>query len=137
EAASSPLSYCGARQSGMFGWGAGTGIDVYHGGSRRRIVWSNITRTGRVSSDATETSPAGDTPTHVRVCRPLGRTRSTAFDLKQLLFPEPVASARSARPLPVATFRNTRFPRGRQGGPGSVAPGSKTTNRAVGKTAMP
>lgn len=132
-----PKSACVRPQSGMFGWRGGTGIDMYGGGLRRRIVWSNITRTGRVSSDATDASPVGDTPTQFRVWRPFGRTRRAEFDLKQLLLPDPSASARSARPLPLTTFRHTRFPRGRQGGPGSRAPGSKTTNRAVGKTAMP
>src|SRR4249919_3833508 len=106
----------------MLGWGAGIGIDLYDGGLRRRSVCSNITRMGRVSSDATEASPAGDTRTHAGVWRPRGSTRRAALAVKQLRFPEPFASARSARPLPTTTFWKTRLPRGRHGGPGSGVP---------------
>jgi hypothetical protein len=59
------------------------------------------------------------------------------FEVKQLPFPDPFASARSACPLPVTRFSETRFPRGRQRGPGSGVLGSKTTYLAVGKTATP
>lgn len=112
-------------------------MDVYDGGLRRRIDCSTITRTGRVSSDATDASPTGETEAQVGVCRPRGSARPTRLAVKQLPFSEPIASAMSARPLPVTMFRETRLPRGRQGGPGSGMPGSNTTNRAVGKTAMP
>jgi hypothetical protein len=101
----------------MLGWEGGIGIDVYDGGLRRRIVRSNITRTGRVRSDATDASPAGDTRTHVGVWRPRGSARLAVLAVKQLALPEPFASARSARPLPVTRFLKTRLPRGRHGGP--------------------
>ena len=111
----------------MFACGGGSGIDVYSGGFRRRSVWSNITRTGRVSSDATEASPSAATRRHVGVWRPRGNARRATLAVKQLPFPEPFASARSARPLLMTTFRETRLPRGRHGGPGSGTAGSKTT----------
>ena len=108
---------------GMLGCGGGVGIDVYDGGRRRLIVRSNITRTGRVSSAATDGSPADDARAHVGVWRPRGSARAARLAVKQLPFPEPCASARSARPLPVTTFREMRLPRGRHGGPGSGTPG--------------
>src|SRR5919198_2959110 len=101
------------------------------------MVSSYMTRTGRVSSEATRSSPAGDTRAHALVWRRSGSVRVTRLAVKQLRRPEPFASARSARPLPVTTFRVTRLLRGRHGGPGSFATGSKTTKRAVGKIATP
>ena len=112
----------------MVGWGAGIGIDAYGGGLRRRIVCSNITRTGRVSSDATEASPARDTRPQTHVWRPRGSALPTALAVKQLRFPEPFASARSARPRPATALAKTRLPRGRHGGPGSGVAGSRPSN---------
>ncbi len=90
-----------------------------------------------MSAAATEASPTGKVPAQLFTWRRGGSVRVIAFARKQLLLPDPRASARSALPLPRTALPNTRFPRGRQGGPGSAAPGSKTTKRAVGKTAMP
>ena len=90
----------------------------YDGGRRRRPVSATMTRTGRVSSEATPASPArvaGQTG----VCRVRGSVRPVRFARKQLSRPEPLASARSAVPLPVTVLPKTRFPRGRHGGPGA------------------
>ena len=85
-------------------------------GCRRRIVWSNITRTGRVSCAATDASPFSRARRQVGVWRPRGNARPTTFAVKQLPLPEPFASARSDRPLPETTFRRdavaVRAPRG-------------------------
>ena len=63
--------------------------------------------------------------------------RAAVFRSKQLLRPDPCASARSATPLPVTVLRDTRLPRGTHRGPGSGAPGVKETKRAVENTATP
>src|SRR5580765_1424021 len=115
----------------MFGCGGGAGIDVYEGGRRRRTVASNILRTGAVSAAATPSSPASDVGVHRCTWRSDGRPRGAVLAVKQLPAPAPVASARSARPLPDTRLPETRLPRARQGGPGSLTvPGSKTIRRA-------
>src|SRR5213595_403626 len=112
-------------------------MDVYGGGRRRLIVSSNITRSRAVSTDATRLSPRAETPAQTDVWRRGGRAVLTTFVLKQFAFPEPVASARSAQPLPETSFRTIRLPRGLHGGPGSRFTGRKVTKRAVGNTAIP
>ena len=94
-------------------------MDVYGGGRRRLIVSLNIRRTGAARTDATPASPFGEAPAHEAVWRPWGSVVRTAFAVKQFRLPEPLASARSAQPLPETTFREIRLPRGRHGGPGS------------------
>src|SRR5215207_11717702 len=122
----------------MLGCSGGAGMEVYDGGRRRSIVSSNMTRTGAATMAVTSSSPTGDTPEHVGVCRPRGAVERAAFAVKQLARPEPAARARSAQPLLETTFLEIRFPRGRHGGPGSrFTCGSKVTWCAVGRTAIP
>ena len=130
----------GGAVTGMFGCGGGAGIDVYGGGRRRRTVASNIFREPAPSARAsTPASPAGDAAYTAVPGRPRGRRRGAVFARKQLPAPTPVASARSARPLP-----DTRLPRDHgcraaaTAAPGrSPRRGSKTIRLAVGKTAIP
>jgi hypothetical protein len=53
-----------------------------------------ITRTGRVSNEATRASPAGETPAHPFVCRRTGSVRLTMFPVKQFPRPESLSPAR-------------------------------------------
>lgn len=121
----------------MVGCAGGVGIAVYGGGCRRASVSCIISRTGRVSTAATAASPSELDPAHDCLCSPRGADRAALLRVKQLPLPTPAARARSARPLPLTTFDQTMLFRGRQGGPGSGVPGSKTTYRAVGKIAIP
>src|SRR4029450_13577259 len=100
----------------MFGWRGGLGIAVYGGVWRRRVVSRTMSRTGRVRTDATPESPVGEAAVQELVCRPRGRGGLTRLAVKQFRFPEPLVSARSARPLPVTTFWETRLPCWRRGG---------------------
>src|SRR5438552_2352657 len=108
----------------MFGCRGGAGIELYRGGRRRSIVRSNMTRTGAARAAATLVSPACG---HDEGSSSRGSADPAAFDPKQLPLPTPVASARSATPLPRTTFAEITLPRGRQGGPGSVAFVAKVT----------
>ena len=96
-------------------------------GRRRLMVCSNITRTGQVSSAATEGSLTEDA--HVGVWRARGSVRAARLAVKQFSAPEPCARARSARPLPVTRSPGDavtpRAPRWSRLGGAQV----KTTNR--------
>src|SRR5262249_32375390 len=95
---------------------------------------SNMTRTGATSAADTLASPFCG---HAEGSNVGGTADVAVFEWKQLPSATPAARARSAVPLPRTTFPETRFPRGRQGGPGSVAFGANVTYRAVGKPAIP
>jgi NAD(P)-dependent dehydrogenase (short-subunit alcohol dehydrogenase family) len=113
--------------AGMLGCAGGVGMERYDGGRRRRRVSATITRTGRVSTAATAAPPVTDAPAQSGRCKPAGMVVRTVFPRKQFVRIVPRPRARSARPLPVTTFRTTRLPRGRHGGPGSGIAGLNET----------
>src|SRR5262245_44022204 len=108
----------------MFGCRGGAGIELYRGGRRLSIVRSYMTRTGAASAAATVASPAFE---HGERSSSRGSADAAAFDRKQLPLPTPVATARSATPLPRTTLPEITLPRGRHGGPGSLVFGANVT----------
>ena len=111
----------GRCTQGMFGCAGGEGIAVSAGAFGDLMVSSNISRTGAATAAATPRSPICEAPSHVELCSLCGSVDWTLFALKQFRLPGPAASARSARPLRTTTLPQVRFPRGRHGGPGSLA----------------